>query len=252
MIIWKKNCAADGDLHEYTFSVMKIYCPLMIDSMCSPSMSYVIVEMATVMRQYSNGLLVFVLPKILEPLRGQLGVPCGVLDVAMAQPLLNGSCVVPIVGQLKAASVAQHVRMDREGELGRCADARQLLAEAGRGHRRQALGGEDVGARRHLLVLEATQRSQLAATQDVRRRATLLEAADVHEALLEVDHVPAQTDQLGDAQAVPVGDEDHGAVVMGAAAEPFAAGLTQALHLLAGRELARPQLGVGAPWRRKC
>src|SRR4051812_25617109 len=101
MIIWKKNSAADGDLHEYIFSVTKIYYPLMIDSMCSPSMSHVIGEMAIVMRQYSNGLLVFVLPGILEPLRGQLGVPCGVLNVAMAQPLLNGSCVVPIVGQLR-------------------------------------------------------------------------------------------------------------------------------------------------------
>src|SRR3954452_7058008 len=80
---------------------MKIYYPLMIDSMCSPSMSYVIVEMATVMRQYSNGLLVFVLPEILEPLRGQLGIPCRVLNVAMAQPLLNGSRFVPIVGQLR-------------------------------------------------------------------------------------------------------------------------------------------------------
>src|SRR3954465_7596332 len=153
MLIWKKSCAADGDLHEYIFSVIKMYYPLMIDSMCSLSMPYVIGEMATVMRQYSSSLLVFVLPEILEPLRGQLGVPCGVLDVAMAQPLLNGSCVVPIVGQLKAASVAQHVRMDREGELGRHADPCQLLAEAGRGHRRQALGGEDVRARRHLLVL---------------------------------------------------------------------------------------------------
>src|SRR3954468_1428000 len=114
MIIWKKNSAADGDLHEYIFSVMKMYYPLMIDSMCSPSTPYVIVEMATVMRQYSNSLLVFVLPEILELLRSQLGIPCRVLNVAMAQPLLNGSRVVPIVGQLKAAGVTQHVRMDRE------------------------------------------------------------------------------------------------------------------------------------------
>src|SRR4051812_19385258 len=124
MIIWKKNSAADGDLHEYIFSIIKIYYPLMIDSMCSPSMSYVIVEVATVMRQYSNGLLVFVLPEILEPLRGQLGVPRRVLDVAMAEPLLNGSRVVSIVSQLKTTGVAQHVRVDREGELGRHADPR--------------------------------------------------------------------------------------------------------------------------------
>ena len=84
------------------------------------------------MRQYSNGLLVFVLPEILEPLRGQLGVPCRVLDVAMAQPFLNGSCVVPIVGQLKAASVAQHVRVHGEGKL----DATDQLSLAAREARR--------------------------------------------------------------------------------------------------------------------
>src|SRR3954468_7725235 len=137
MIIWKKNSAADGDLHEYIFSVMKMYYPLMIDSMCSPSMPYVIVEMATVMRQYSNGLLVFVLPEILEPLRGQLGVPCGVLDVAMAQPLLNGSCVVPIVGQLKAASVAQQGSEAVAPALA-AARVRDLLQ-----------GGEQAGERHH-------------------------------------------------------------------------------------------------------
>src|SRR4051794_1109880 len=114
MIIWRKNCAGDGDLHEYIFSVMKMHYPLMIVSMCSPSMLYVISGMATVMRQYSNGILVFVLPEILEPLRGQLSVPCGVLDVAVAEPLLNGSRVVSIVGELEATGVAQHVRVDRE------------------------------------------------------------------------------------------------------------------------------------------
>src|SRR4051794_3676522 len=153
MIIWKNNCADDGVLREYIFSVTKIYDPLVIDSMYSPSMPCVIGEMAIVMRQYSNGLLVFVLPEILEPLCGQLGVTRGVLDVAMAKPLLNSSRVMAIVGQLKATGVAQHVRVDREGELGRRADARQLLAEAGRGHRRQALGGEDVGRGRDLLFV---------------------------------------------------------------------------------------------------
>ena len=50
----------------------------------------------------------------------------------MAKPLLNGGSVMPIMGELKAASVAQHVRVDRERELGRRADVRELLAESGR------------------------------------------------------------------------------------------------------------------------
>jgi len=44
-------------------------------------MLYVISGMAIVMGQYSNGLLVFVLPEILEPLRGQLSVLRCVLNL---------------------------------------------------------------------------------------------------------------------------------------------------------------------------
>ena len=65
------------------------------------------------MRQYLNDLLLFVLPEILEPLRGQLSVSCRVLDVAMAKPLLDGSRVVPIVGP---SGMAQHVRVHGEGK----------------------------------------------------------------------------------------------------------------------------------------
>src|SRR4051795_11526256 len=100
--------------------------------------------------------------------------------------------------------------------------------------------------------MQATQGTQLRATQDVCRRPTLLQAADVHVPLAQVDHVPAQADQLGDAQAVPVRDEDHRAVAVRVAAEAFATGLAQSLHLFTGQELARSQLGVGAPWRREC
>src|SRR3954453_10248490 len=218
---------------------------------CSLTLSYKYSYEIYIKNVASNG-LILLLPKVFKAFGGQLGVPRRMLDVAVAEPLLNGSRVMAIVGQLKSTGMAQHLRVDREGELGRRADARELLAEAGRGHRRQALGGEHVGRGRHLLTVQATQRAQLAAAQDVRRRPTLLETADVHEALVEVDRVPAQTDQLGDAQAVPVGDEDHRAVAVGVAAEAFAAGLAQALHLFAGQELARSQLDVGAPWRREC
>jgi hypothetical protein len=75
---------------------------------------------------------ILLLPKISKPFGGQLGVSCRVLDVAMAEPLLDGSRVVSIVGQLKAAGVAQHVRVDREGEL----DATDQLSLAAREARR--------------------------------------------------------------------------------------------------------------------
>ena len=73
----------------------------------------------------------------------------------------------------------------------------------------------------------------------------MLEAAHMQVTLVEVDHIPAQVDKLGDAQAVPVGDEDHGAVAVGVAAKPVITGLAQAFHLLAGEEFTRTNLCVG-------
>ena len=69
------------------------------------------------------------LPKIFKPFRGQLSVARRVLDVAMAQPLLNGSRVVSIVGH---SGVAQHVRVHGEGKL----DATDQLSLAAREARR--------------------------------------------------------------------------------------------------------------------
>jgi hypothetical protein len=49
-----------------------------------------------------------------------------------------------------------------------------------------------------------------------------------------------------------VGDEDHGAVAVGVAAEAFATGLAQALDLFASEKLTRSELAIGASARRKC
>ena len=77
--------------------------------------------------------------------------------------------------------------------------------------------------------------------------ATVLEPAYMEMSLGEVDHIPAQGDELGGAQAVPVGDEDHGAVAVSVAAKPLATGLAQALDLFTGQELARAYRCVGEP-----
>ena len=38
--------------------------------------------------------------------------------------------------------------------------------------------------------------------------------------LRQVEHVPAQADQFGDAQAVAIGEQDHGGVALPIAAGP--------------------------------
>ena len=39
------------------------------------------------------------------------------LDVAVTEPFLDGAGVVPTVGEREAAGMAQHVRVERVGEL---------------------------------------------------------------------------------------------------------------------------------------
>ena len=61
---------------------------------------------------------VSVRPKPLESICGQFGVPHRVLDVPMAEVVLDRSGVVSLVRELEAAGVAQHMRVNRESELG--------------------------------------------------------------------------------------------------------------------------------------
>ena len=53
-------------------------------------------------------------PEILEPICRQFGVAGGMLNVAVSQIMLDRPRVLPVVGQLVAGGVAQHVRMDRD------------------------------------------------------------------------------------------------------------------------------------------
>jgi hypothetical protein len=58
-----------------------------------------------------------VLPEILEPIWSHFGVSHGVHDILVAHVVLERSGVMPIVGELVAGRMPQHVRVDREREL---------------------------------------------------------------------------------------------------------------------------------------
>ena len=53
-------------------------------------------------------------PEILEARGRKFGVADGVLDVAVAEIILDRSCVMSIASQLEASGVAQHMRMSLE------------------------------------------------------------------------------------------------------------------------------------------
>ena len=65
-----------------------------------------------------------ILPKPLEALRTELCIAHRVRDVAVTQVLLDRARVVTVIRELVAGGVSQHVRMDREGEFGALAGAR--------------------------------------------------------------------------------------------------------------------------------
>ena len=61
-----------------------------------------------------GGLVCSVLPKIPEPLWRQLRVADRMRNVLVAEVLLDRPCILPIIRQVKATSMAQLMRMDRE------------------------------------------------------------------------------------------------------------------------------------------
>src|SRR5689334_2017683 len=81
-----------------------------------------------------------IFPEALEALWGQLGIAHGVHDVFVAEVVLEGPSVPAIVGKFVATGMPEHVRMDRELELGCDRDTREHFPEAGGGHGCTALG----------------------------------------------------------------------------------------------------------------
>ena len=69
-------------------------------------------------------------PKVLEPIDGQLGIADGVLDVLMTEIMLERASIVAIVGELVAAGVPEHVRVDANWHLGGLTEALDEPVEA--------------------------------------------------------------------------------------------------------------------------
>ncbi len=69
-------------------------------------------------------------PKILEPLRAQLRVAYGVMDILVPQVVLDRPGIMPVIGQLETGGMPQHVRMHRKANLGDLRGPRQHLAKA--------------------------------------------------------------------------------------------------------------------------
>ncbi len=122
----------------------------------------------------------------------QFSISSGVLDVAMAQIMLDRPCVLSVVGEFVAGGVAQHVRVDRKLDAGPPSGPPDDLPHRIGGERRLALADEHVSCIR-IVPLQAAQGSQFRSTQRVNRSDAVLEPGDMQQPLAEVDLIPAQT-----------------------------------------------------------
>src|SRR3954466_4323459 len=155
--------------------------------------------------------------------------------------MLHSPRVLAVVDQLVAARMPQHVRVYREGKRCSLPCAGEHLTKAGRRHRRASLSDEYI-PRLNGLAPEVAQSAQFPAPHWVDAGHAILDPPDVQEPVLEVDLVPAERAQLGDAQAVAVGDPDQGSIPVPVPVLP--GGSDQALDFLGGQVLAGAALGM--------
>src|SRR6516165_1380560 len=69
-------------------------------------------------------------PKVLEPVGRHFGIPDRVLDVLVAEVVLQGPRVVAVIGQLEPTGMAKHVRVDREWHVSGFPEALDEAMEA--------------------------------------------------------------------------------------------------------------------------
>src|SRR3954471_12535098 len=145
-------------------------------------------------------------PEPLEPTADHARVVNRMLGVAMAQVVLDKTQTVALVGQIEAARVAQHVRMDgtKPCALGRRADE---VVHRLAGERLATLRDEQprqpIRPRREI----ALDGAQLGPGDRLLDRQTILQPPHPQPRLIEVNLVTAKADRFTDAQPVAVHHE---------------------------------------------
>jgi hypothetical protein len=134
-------------------------------------------------RGAGDGQSTLISPEVAEPVGRKLGVADGVLDVLVAEVVLQGSGIVPVVGKFIAARMPQHVRMQWERHLGGLAEPLDEMVETDCAHWSAALRDEDASLGR-ALTAELAQGANLIAPDRMDGWRAVLGPADVHAAVV--------------------------------------------------------------------
>ena len=147
----------------------------------------------------------------------------------MPKVLLNRSGVVPLIRELVAGGVPEHVRVDREGEFRELAGAHDYFSRRRRRHRSAAFRHEQI-RRLRIIASEFAERPKLGATDRLSGGEAVLQSRDMYQAGLQVDLLPAHGDEFRDSQSMAVGQENERPIARTMAAH-LARRLQQLLNL---------------------
>lgn len=119
-------------------------------------------------------------PEVLEPLRGKLRVPHGVLNILVPHVCLDGPGIVPLRGKVVAGCMTKQMGMNREVEPGKLSGLRDHLPRRPRCHRPFPLRGKNI-RRFQVLPEQSAQRSNLRSSQGMDRRRTIFQPVNVQQ-----------------------------------------------------------------------
>jgi hypothetical protein len=132
-----------------------------------------------------------VLPEIAKPLGRKFAISNRMLNVLMAEIVLQRSSIHTLIGQLEPSRMPQHVGMDWKRHFGRWPKPRYHPAKGNCGHRSAPLAHEHISSG-SLFALETAQGAQFYAGQRVDGRDPIFKSIDVQAAMDEIGLVPAQ------------------------------------------------------------
>jgi hypothetical protein len=132
-----------------------------------------------------------ILPEISEPLGRKFAIPNRMLDVFVAEIVLQRTSIHTLIGELEPSRVPQHVGMDRKRHLGGRPEPRHHPAKGNCGHRSAALAHENISSC-FLFALETAQGAKFDAGQWVDGRDPIFKSIDVQAGMDEIGLVPAQ------------------------------------------------------------
>lgn len=166
----------------------------------------------------------------------------------MPQVVLNGAGVVTVVRQLVAAAVPEHMGMNRKTHGGLLPRPGEELPEPSRRQGTAPFAREHIGTAGRPFPLQFSECPNLGASEGMHARRPPLQPMDVEPPLAQVHLIPAERDEFGHPEPVPVREEDHRGVAVAVAPPPLRC-RHQKVHLPLGEVLAAAAGAVRHPLR---